>query len=71
MSAPEPSARGRLLASPDRADHPHAVALGQCTLHAHAAGGERCAIKRVHPPHPYGPIHPSGGLAHWCLGRAM
>lgn len=65
----EVSERGRLLASKDRANHPNAVALGQCHLHPHAGGGERCEIKRPHMAHPYGAIHPAGGLAHWCLGR--
>lgn len=58
MAAPEPSPRGRLLASRDRADHP-------------AAKDERCSIKRIHEPHPYGAIQPEGGLRYWCPGRTM
>jgi hypothetical protein len=59
------------LASKDHADHPHAVALGDCHLHAHRGGGKRCDVPRVHEPHPYGPIHPDGGLTHWCEGRTV
>lgn len=70
MVAPETTARGRRLASTDPTDHPNAVPEVDCTLHAHS-GEKRCAIKRTHPPHPYGPIHPRGGLAHWCLGRTI
>lgn len=69
--APEMSPRARLLTSLDHADHPNAVPLGECALHAHTGGGERCAIKRVHQAHPYGAIHPRGGLAHWCIGRTV
>ena len=50
------TARGRRLASKDPRDHPHATAL-------------HCQIPRPHGAHPYGPIHPAGGLAKWCGGK--
>lgn len=49
----EVSARGLLLESRDRADHPH-------------AREETCSIRKPHTPHPYGPIHAGGGLTYWC-----
>lgn len=58
MAAPEPTEKGKRLASRDWADHPHAK-------------DERCSIKRVHEPHPYGAITPGGGLRYWCIGRTV
>lgn len=44
------------LFSRDRADHPHAV-------------DQHCQLTRPHEySHPYGRIHPGGGLAFWCEG---
>ena len=50
------SDRGLALLSKDPADHPN-------------ADQQTCQIHRDHGAHPYGAIHPDGGLRHWCGGR--
>ena len=47
---------GRRLLSKEPEDHPNAFRVP-------------CYLTRPHAPHPYGAIHPDGGLAKWCRGR--